>query len=48
MYLVKLASLVELYGTPIYDIDKLTGEMYAMIDDTARKIDLPAYAEGRT
>ena len=43
---MKLASLVELYGTAIYAIDKLTGEMYAVIDDTARKIDLQAYVEG--
>ena len=42
---MKLESLVELYGTAIYPIDKLTGEMYAMIDGTARKIDLQAYAE---
>ena len=42
---VKLESLAELYGTAIYAVDKLTGEMYAMIEDTARKIDLQAYAE---
>ena len=45
MCLVKLESLAELYGTAIYDVDKLTGEMYAMIDGTARKIGLQAYAE---
>ena len=40
MYLVKLGSLAELYGTTIYAVDKLTGEMYAIMDDTARKIGL--------
>ena len=45
MCLVKLESLVELYGTAIYDVDKLTGEMYAIVDDTARKTGLQAYAE---
>ena len=33
---------MELY---IYAVDKLTGEMYAMIDGTARKTDLQVYAE---
>ena len=45
MCLVKLVSIGELYGTTLYGVDKLTGEMYAVIDGTAKMIDLQAYAE---
>ena len=45
MCLVKLESLVELYGIAIYAVDIFTGEMYVVVGDTARKIGLQAYAE---
>ena len=40
MCLVKLANLGDLYGTEIFAVDKVTGEMYAVIDGTAKSIDL--------
>ena len=45
MCLVKLESLGELYGTEIFAVDKLTGEMYTVIDGTAKSINLQAYVE---
>ena len=45
MCLVKLVSLNELYGTEIFAVDKVTGEMYAMLDGAVNKIDLQAYME---
>ena len=48
MCLVKLESLAELYGTTIYVVDKLTGEVHAVIEDTARKIGLQAYVDEKS
>ena len=45
MCLVKLENLGELYGTKIVTVDKLTGEMYAVIDGAAKSINLQAYIE---
>ena len=42
MCLVKLANLGDLYGTEIFAVDKVTGEMYAVIDGAAKSIDLQA------
>ena len=45
MCLVKLANMLELYGTEIFAVDKVTGEMYTVIDGMVSKIDLQAYLE---
>ena len=45
MCLVKLANMFEIYGTEIFAVDKVTGEMYTVIDGTMSKIDLQAYLE---
>ena len=43
MCLVKLINLEETYGTRIFAVDKVTGEMYAVIEGTANRIDLQSY-----
>ena len=43
MCLVKLINLEEMYGTRIFAVDKVTGEMYAVIEGAANRIDLQAY-----
>ena len=45
MCLVILVNLDDLYGTKIYAIDKVTGEMYAVIEGVVKKIDLQAYID---
>ena len=45
MCLVKLANMLELYGTEIFAVDKVTGEMYTVIDGMVSKIDLQAYLD---
>ena len=37
--------MLELYGTEIFAVDKVTGEMYTVIDGMVSKIDLQAYLE---
>ena len=48
MCLVKLANLGDLYRTEMFEIDKVTGKMYAVIDGAAKSIDLQAYIEEET
>ena len=45
MCLVKLENLREFYGTAIYAVDKVNGQMYAVKQNSAEKIDLQAYVE---
>ena len=45
MCLVKIESLNEFYGTNIYAVDKVMGQMYAVKQKAATKIDLQAYIE---
>ena len=45
MCLVKLANMDELYGTEMFAVDKVTGEMYAVVGEAANKIDLQAYTD---
>ena len=45
MCLVKLVNLDELYGTKIFTVDKITGEMYAVIEGAVNRIDLQAYTD---
>ena len=45
MCLVKLVNLDDLYGTKIFAVDKVTGEMYAVIEGAAKTIDLQAYID---
>ena len=45
MCLVKSVSLGELYGTENFAVDKVTREMYAVIDGAAKAIDLQANIE---
>ena len=45
MCLVKLADLFDLYGTQIFAIDKITGEMYAVKERVVSKIDLQVYVD---
>ena len=42
MCLVKMESLNEFYGTDIYAVDKVMGQMYAVKQKAAAKIDLQA------
>ena len=48
MCLVKLANMDELYGTEMFAVDKVTGEMYAVVGGSANKIDLQAYTDEET
>ena len=43
--LVKLGGLREFYGTNIYAVDNVTGQMYAVKQNAATKIDLQAYVD---
>ena len=45
MCLVKLANLFKLYETEIFAVDKVTGEMYTVIDGKVSRINLQAYLE---
>ena len=45
IFLVKLENLAELYGTTMYAVDKITGEMYTVVKDSAKRINLQAYVE---
>ena len=45
MCLVKLVNLDEMYGTKIFPVDKITGEMYAVIEGAVNRIDLQAYTD---
>ena len=45
MCLVKLENLREFYGTNIYAVDKVTGQMYAVKQNAATKIGLQAYVD---
>ena len=48
MSLVKLVNMDELYGTEMFAVDKVTGEMYAVVGGAANKIDLQAYTDEET
>ena len=45
MCLVKLVNMDELYGTKIFAIDKITGEMYAVIEGAVNRINLQDYTD---
>ena len=45
MCLVKLVNLDELYGTKIFAVDKITGEIYAVIEGAVNRINLQAYTD---
>ena len=45
MCLVKLENLREFYGTNIYAVDKVTGQMCAVKQNAATKIGLQAYVD---
>ena len=45
MCLVKLENLREFYGTNIYAVDKVTGQMYAVKQNAPIKIGLQAYVD---
>ena len=42
MCLVKLVNMDELYGTEIFAVDKVTGEMYAVLEGAVNRINLHA------
>ena len=45
MCLGKLVSMDELYGTKIFTVDKITGEVNAVIEGAANRINLQAYTD---
>ena len=45
MCLVKLINLEEMYGTKIFTVDNVTGEMYTVIEGVANKTDFQAYID---
>ena len=45
MCLVKLVDLEEMYGTKIFTVDKITGEMYAVIEGAVNRIDLQVFTD---
>ena len=45
MCLVKLENLRQFYGSSIYVVDKVTGQMYAVQQNSATKISLQAYVD---
>ena len=48
MCLVKLANMDELYGAEMLAVDKVTGEMYAVVGGAVNKIDLQIYMDEET
>ena len=43
--LIQLESLTEFYGTAIYVVDKVNGQIYAVKQNTVEKIGLHAYID---
>ena len=45
MCLVKLVTLEDMYGTKIFAVDQVTGEIYTVIEEATKKIDLQVYID---